>query len=88
VGAAVRGQWERNDLEYRWELAGYHVDVPRQVTDRIVAAWVTDELIAGVADPVMAAASLFNKIGSVPPPLAGYLPPHDPNVVVYDLGEP
>jgi hypothetical protein len=84
----VSGQRERNDSESRWELAAYREDVPRQVTDRIVAAWVTDEHIACVANPVMAAARLFNRIGSVPPPLAEHLPPWDPNTVVYDLDKP
>jgi hypothetical protein len=83
----VSGQWERNDSESRWELAAYREDVPRQVTDRIVAAWVTDEHIACVANPVMVAARLFNQVGSVPPPLAEHLPPWDPNTVICDPGE-
>jgi hypothetical protein len=84
----VSGQWERNDSESRWELAAYREDIPRMTTDRIVGAWVADELIAGAASPAMVAASVFNQAGSVPPPLAGYLPPHGPNVIVYDLGKP
>jgi hypothetical protein len=84
----VSGQWERNDSESRWELAAYREDVRRQVTDRIVVAWVTDELIADAASPAMTAARLFGKLGSVPPPLAEHLPPWDPDTVVYDPGEP
>lgn len=84
----MSGQWERNDGESRWELVAYHEDVPRQVTDRIVWAWVTDEHIANVASPAMVAARLFGRLGSVPPPLEEHLPPWDPNTVLYDLGEP
>ena len=81
----MSGQWEHDDGEARWELVAYREDVPRMATDRIVGAWVTDEMIAGVASLRMLAVRLFNTIGSVPPPLEGHLPPWDPNVVSYDL---
>lgn len=82
----MSGQWEHSGSQ--WELAAYQEDIPRQTRNRVVGAMVTDEFIANVASPAQAAVHLFNKIGSVPPPLAGYLPPHDPDVVVYDMGEP
>jgi hypothetical protein len=77
----VSGRWEHDDDEARWELVAYREDVPRMTTDRIVGAWVTDEMIARVASPQMLAVHLFSKLGSVPPPLAEHLPPRDPNVV-------
>lgn len=82
----MSGQWEHTGSQ--WELAAYREDVPRMTTDRIAGAWVTDELIARVHSPQMLAVRLFNKIGSVPPPLEEYLPPHDPNTVRYDLAAP
>lgn len=81
----MSGRWEHDDDEAQWELVAYREDVPRMATDRIVGAWVTDEMIAGVASLRMLAVRLFNTIGSVPPPLEGHLPPHDPNTVTYDL---
>lgn len=84
----MSGQWEHDDDEARWELVAYREDVPRMVTERIVGAVVTDEMIARVAGPQMLAVRLFNRIGSVPPPLAEHLPPHDPDAVVYDLEKP
>jgi hypothetical protein len=83
----VSGRWERDDGEARWELVAYREDVPRMTTERIVGAWVTDEHIDRVASPQMLAVHLFNKLGSVPPPLEEHLPPHDPNTVTYDLSD-
>lgn len=82
----VSARWEHDDGEARWELVAYSEDVPRMTTDRIVGAWVTDEMIARVASPQRLAVRLFNKLGSVPPPLAEYLPPWDPNTVTYGGG--
>jgi hypothetical protein len=81
----VSGRWEHDDDEAQWELVTYREDVPRMTTDRIVGARVTDEMIASVASPQRLAVSLFNTIGSVPPPLEEHLPPWDPNTVTYDL---
>jgi hypothetical protein len=70
--------WEHNDRERQWELrSGEHV-----------AAWVTDEFIERVADQRGAAVLLFNKVGSLPPPLAECLPRvPDSFPVVYAEGQ-
>jgi hypothetical protein len=79
----VSGQWEHNGSESRWEPVAYHEDVPRETTDRIIGAWITDEFIERVANPERAAARLSSKLGSVPPPLEALLPPFGPDVVIY-----
>lgn len=72
-------EWRHNDEESRWEL-GYYDDVAR--TERWVwSAYVTDEMIDRIAEPAHLAVRTFNKLGSVPPPLAGYLPPEPPWVL-------
>jgi hypothetical protein len=70
--------WQHNDRERQWELRyGEHV-----------GAFITDEFIERVDSPERHAVRLFNKIGSVPPPLAALLPPApDPFPVVYAEGK-
>jgi hypothetical protein len=82
AGELPVSEWRRDPVKYWWEL-GYW-DEPRQ--EFIGVAWVTDEVIAR-ADPRMTAAYLYRKLGTVPPPLAGYPPPPPvPVTVVYAEG--
>ena len=62
-------EWRHNQAERQWEL-GYW-DEPRQKF--VVLSWVTDEFIART-DQRMAAVSLHARLGTVPPPMAGWLP--------------
>ena len=78
----VSAEWVHNDQEAQWELRLTWRDEPRQRTETRVIAWVADEMIT-CTDPVMTAAALFGKIGTVPPPLAGHLPPYDPDIVMW-----
>jgi hypothetical protein len=66
--------WFHNRAQHQWELF-YH---------DIVAAFVTDEFLKR-SDPIAAATWAFNKLGSVPPPLEGVLPPFDHNEVLYEF---
>lgn len=68
-------KWTYNDEEHEWEI----------VVNGHVVAFVTDEMIERVADPQAIAVRVFNSVGSVPPPLEKLLPPHDPNIVIYDV---
>jgi hypothetical protein len=72
-------EWRHNPKKSWWEL-GYW-DEPRQEFAGV--AWVTDEFIART-DPRMTAAALHRRLGTVPPPLAEFLPPPVP--VVYEAG--
>jgi hypothetical protein len=76
----VTWAWEHNEDDAQWELRS---------ADR-VQAWVTDEFIAKVADRERVAVHVFNKIGSVPPLLAAYLPTllPPPVNVVWESCEP
>ena len=71
----------RNDEDARWELRATWRDEPRQRTETRVIAWVTDEMMTRVANPVMLAVRLHNSIGTVPPPLAAHLPAYDPGII-------
>jgi hypothetical protein len=75
----MSGQWEHR--ESRWELVAYREDVPMETRLRIVRVWITDGFIERVANPERFAALLFNKLGSVPPPLEELLQPFDPDAV-------
>lgn len=69
--------WRHNDEESRWEL-GYH-DVPMERW--VCSGYVTDEFLERVAmPPERLAVHLWKRFGSVPPPLAGRLPPEPPVV--------
>jgi len=61
-------EW-RHDRD-RWELGWW--DEPRR-QEFTAFAWVTDEFIART-DPPMAAATVHRRLGTIPPPLTGYLP--------------
>ena len=65
-------EWRHNQAEHQWEL-GYW-DEARQ--EFAVRSWVTDEFIART-DHVMAAIGLHARLGTCPPPLAGYLRRND-----------
>ena len=73
--------WVHNDEDAQWEFRVTWRDEPRQRTETRVIAWVTDEMVDRVADPVILAARLHNRCGSVPPPLTGHLPADDPDIV-------
>lgn len=74
-------EWRHDDDESRWEY-GYCDDVAG--TEHWVwSAYVTDEMIDRVALPAQLAARIFNKLGSVPPPLAEYLPPEPPVITTW-----
>jgi hypothetical protein len=65
-------EWRHNDGERRWDLVW-----PDETGQRsTVCARVADGFIA-CADAT-AATRVYEALGSVPPPLAGYLPPDLP----------
>lgn len=66
--------WLHNANTEQWEL----------IHDEEVVASVTDEMIAGQPAPLLAG-YLYRKIGSLPPPLSGYLPPNLP--VIFEVEE-
>lgn len=81
----MSGQWRHDDKRERWELgAVMQPDPARGHREWLPYAMVTDEMITRVASPAFLAARMFNSLGSVPPPLAEYLPPDDPTRVVYE----
>jgi hypothetical protein len=69
----VKAEWRHNDDESRWEYGYDDLAYMRFV----VGAWVTDECIERTI-PEMTAASLYRRLGSVPPPLRDYQPPPEP----------
>lgn len=78
----MSGRWRHNDDEQRWEL-GYYTkpDLPRDDPggEWQWAGYITDEFIDRTAfTPVQLAVRMFSKFRSVPPPLAGHLPPAPP----------
>lgn len=66
--------WTRNEKKMQWEL---------YCGEKLIS-FVTDEFIARLANPTNAAIRLFNRLGSVPPPMVPLLPKFDPDSVVYD----
>lgn len=62
-------EWRHSQREHQWEL-GFWDEARQEFT---VRTWVADEFIARTV-PQMAAARLHARLGTVPPPLARYLP--------------
>lgn len=75
-------EWRHNDGKHQWDL-GY-MDPTRD--EFVVVGWVTDEFIDRVYDKTLGAMHIKRKMGSCPPPLAGYLPPEPP--VVFEVPAP
>lgn len=62
--------WRRNELLSQWELGYYDEQYQRWVIGSIVS----DEFIDRVMHPAWAAWALYERVGSVPPPMEKHLP--------------
>lgn len=76
-------EWRRNNGDRQWELGYYNDDdIFRQRWIR--AGYVTDEFLERTAlSPERLAAYVWERFGSVPPPLAVHLPPEPPVVFTW-----